>query len=365
MVFGASDDGLAAVSDAELFELARLAAETLVEVAPAKRLADELEAVTAIQHLLHSSAETFDDALSRLVDHATRALSCDLGVIVVGSGASVSISDRRGGAELDVEAAIAALVPLVEGDTPVTCVQDSATAELPAPFRSMDGVLSYYLLPVQRPVPGVLLLLHTNAVAGRGFTQLCQSLGRRLVAASEPLLEAALLRDSMQEALGRAEAEARRDQLTGLPNRLAWVEAIAAEACSPEEPSTVVKVDCRGLKQVNETLGHRAGDELLCRVAAILGGSVRSTDLTARIGGDEFSLLLRQADEEFGAGIVARVEAEIAGIPAARGTVIGLSIGAATCHDGDLEAAEQLADARMLESKRLGRAAAGGFAIVD
>jgi hypothetical protein len=69
--------------------------------------------------------------------------------------------------------------------------------------------------PDHEPAAGVLLLMHTSAAAARGFTLLCQDLGRRLVEAAEPLLSAALLRDSMPEELSRVAAEARRDPRPG------------------------------------------------------------------------------------------------------------------------------------------------------
>ena len=68
----------------ELAELARFVADGLVEVAPAKRLADELEVLTALQAFLQAPPETLADALQRLAEHATRALSCEVGVAYLG-----------------------------------------------------------------------------------------------------------------------------------------------------------------------------------------------------------------------------------------------------------------------------------------
>src|SRR4029079_11427117 len=138
------------------------------------------------------------------------------------------------------------------------CVQEAAAVELPMPFRTADGVLAYYILEIQEPLPGFLLLLHTVAAAPRGFTLLCQSLGRKLVDAAEPLLATALLRETMRAELARAEAAARSDSLTSLPNRLAWTEAFAAASPSPEAPVRIIKLDCRGLKQTNDHTRHLA-----------------------------------------------------------------------------------------------------------
>jgi len=351
-IFGANRDAFASLSDTELTALGRHAGESLFEVSAAKRLADELELMNAVRELLQSSSETYDEALQCLVERATVSLSCELGLAYVDGGARIQVADRRGSAPLDPEQVARALAEIGQWKSFPLCVQQADAVELPAPFTTSDGIISYYLLAIEEPLPGFLLLLHTTSGAPRGFTQLCQSLGRKLVEAAEPLLTTGLLRETMRAELERAEAAARRDPLTGLPNRLAWTEAFAATSPSPEAPVSFVKLDCRGLKQINDTHGHQAGDEVLCRVGRILTASVRSTDVAARVGGDEFSILLADADAELVATIVDRIERALEDESWPEGTCVGLAIGTATTHD-DLEAAEEEADARMLESKRL------------
>ena len=241
---------------------------------------------------------------------------------------------------------------LATRDSYPVCIQHAQAAELPEPFRSADGVLSYYLLELTRPLSGILLLLHTRAAGPRGFTLLCQSLGTKLVEASEPLLEAALLRDRMRAELERAEAEARCDPLTGLANRLAWSESVAAADVSSAEPVSFVQVDCRRLKAINDTHGHRVGDELLVRVGSILRSCVREHDLVARLGGDEFAILLRNADETHARGVVERIEAALAVDAGSRRPRLELALGTATARERPLEAAHAIADSRMLEAKR-------------
>jgi len=354
VVFGAASDAFALLSDAELVSLANHAGETLYEVSPAKRLADELEVLNALRELLQSSAETYDEALLWLVERSTAALSCDLGLAYVDGGARIQIADYRGGPPLDEPGVVAALTEIGKWTSFPLCVQQAAIVELPAPFRTDDGILAYYILEIGEPLPGFMLLLHTSAGAPRGFTQLCQSLGRKLVEAAEPLLTTALRRETMCADLERAEVAARRDALTALPNRLAWEEAFAAASPGPDAPVSIVKVDCRGLKQINDTHGHQAGDAVLCRVAGILAASVRATDLAARVGDDELSILLENADERLAAAIVARIESGLEGESWPEGPPIGLAVGAATTRD-DLADAARNADARMLASKRQNR----------
>jgi diguanylate cyclase (GGDEF)-like protein len=352
VVFGSEHERMDDVPDDDFKGLALFAADALVEVTPAKRLADELEALNAVRDLLHAPAETFEEALQRLVDQATAALTCDLGFLYLPEREQLAVCDKRDEGAVDVESATVTLTELAErGPFPV-CIQQAEDDDLPAPFSSSDGVLAYYVLEVTRPVSGVLLLLHTRAGVARGFTLLCQALGQRLVEAAEPLLAGALLRDTLNADLERAEREARRDPLTGLANRLAWSEAMESVAPCAERPATIVLLDCRGLKAVNDEYGHGVGDRVLCRIAAALSAAVRTNDLVARLGGDEFALLLCDADEPMTASIVGRVESAIAadhqhGQPAVR-----LAIGTATVRDGNLEDAQLRADAEMVAAKR-------------
>lgn len=100
-------------------------------------------------------------------------------------------------------------------------------------------------------------------------------------------------------ALERAESEARRlalqDGLSGLPNREAFrtalVEALAASDPA-RRPAAVIYLDLDGFKAVNDRLGHAAGDTLLRRLAGRFGELVRDRGLLARIGGDEFAILV-------------------------------------------------------------------------
>jgi diguanylate cyclase (GGDEF)-like protein len=352
VVFGAESDGMAAVPDDDLASLARFAADALVEVTPAKRLADELEALNAVRELLHSPADTFEEALQRLVDQATASLSCDLGFVYVPERDQLAVCDKHDGASVDTEAATRTLAALAERGSFPVCIQRAVDDELPAPFSSADGVLAYYVLELVQPVSGVLLLLHTQSGVARGFTLLCQSLGARLVEAAEPLLAAALLRDTLNADLERAERDARRDSLTGLANRLAWTEALARGCGTEGSPASIVLVDCRGLKSINDQHGHGVGDRVLCRLAAALSASVRTHDLVARLGGDEFALLLYDADERETASVVERIQVAIADDHQHGQPDIRLAIGAATARDGNLEAAQLQADAELVAAKK-------------
>lgn len=137
----------------------------------------------------------------------------------------------------------------------------------------------------------------------------------------------------------RIEHMARFDALTGLPNRTTFVERferILERAA--ETPRAVLFVDLDEFKQVNDTLGHPCGDALLCEVAARLRSSVRTTDIVARFGGDEFVVLQTHCENrEDAAALAQRIVEDLSEAYEIEGhqIVIGASIGIAmTPQDG-------------------------------
>lgn len=102
---------------------------------------------------------------------------------------------------------------------------------------------------------------------------------------------------------------ARRDPLTGLPNRAAFLEQMdlaMSRSRRVGRPFAVLFVDLDRFKDINDTLGHAAGDELLRSVAARLRSGVRRTDTVARFGGDEFGIILADLESPADAGRLAQ-----------------------------------------------------------
>jgi diguanylate cyclase (GGDEF)-like protein/PAS domain S-box-containing protein len=96
------------------------------------------------------------------------------------------------------------------------------------------------------------------------------------------------------------------DALTGLFNRRRFTEELTRALRLTKrhgDAGAVLFLDLDGFKFVNDTLGHAAGDELIARVAGLLGGAVRETDTLARIGGDEFAILLTRCDRAAALGV--------------------------------------------------------------
>jgi diguanylate cyclase (GGDEF)-like protein len=172
---------------------------------------------------------------------------------------------------------------------------------------------------------------------------------------------AAIARTGLSFRVVRAVAEHRReastDELTGLANRRAFNEALdrSVRHRSPDRRLALLVVDLDDFKAVNDSLGHHYGDELLRLTAPRLQQAVRAGDVVARVGGDEFAVLLADAD---GARAVAVAERLRAGLRSpfrlgGRDLVIAASIGIALVpEDGD-EPTEVLqhADLAMYEAK--------------
>lgn len=153
------------------------------------------------------------------------------------------------------------------------------------------------------------------------------------------LAEAHARIEDLEAKLAIEQAVSRTDVLTGLPNRRAFEEALAAE----RGMLTVLLIDADGFKRVNDEHGHAAGDLLLCRIADVLRLTVRTSDHVARLGGDEFAIILRRTTHEDAETVLGSLEQVQLG-------PVTLSIGVAAGTD----AAEVLAEAdrRMYAAKR-------------
>jgi diguanylate cyclase (GGDEF)-like protein len=164
-----------------------------------------------------------------------------------------------------------------------------------------------------------------------------------------------LLADMIASALARAElleqlnVQALTDELTGLPNRRSWydhLEHALARARRSGEPLSLVVLDLNGFKQVNDRQGHAAGDRVLRTVSACWSSVLRDSDILGRIGGDEFAVILEQADEATAAHVVGRLADSL------RTGEVGAATGTATWdRTEDAEALLSRADAAMYERK--------------
>lgn len=149
------------------------------------------------------------------------------------------------------------------------------------------------------------------------------------------------------------------DALTGLFNRAYFEEFLQVVGENRDQPFVVVSVDVDGLKRVNDTQGHAAGDELLKGAADVLRTSFRTGDVVARTGGDEFVVLLPNQDESAIPIVLQRVEKALMDWNQSHpGINLRFSIGAAAAlPPRRLEEVLKLADQRMYDNKAEHKAA--------
>jgi len=187
----------------------------------------------------------------------------------------------------------------------------------------------------------------------------------RLGSALDAMAQELQIRDrQLQAALHRLNEQAATDQLTGLPNRRYLWEALSAElmrARRKQTPLAVILLDIDHFKQFNDRWGHEAGDLVLKNVSYAIRTVVRGSDIVARHGGEEFVIVLPEADAEIALARAEGVRLEIAGLKL---TYDGESLGTVTASFGVavsrklIETAEglvRIADHAMYEAKQGGR----------
>lgn len=167
---------------------------------------------------------------------------------------------------------------------------------------------------------------------------------------------------SLIDITARKKAEAyleylgKHDVLTQLRNRTFFTEEVNRLTRKGPWPVSVLVIDMNGLKPVNDEEGHAAGDALLRRVGEVLSKAVDEPGWPARIGGDEFAVVLPKTDERGAEAmrerIVSMLELNNQFYAGQSGRMLNLAMGVATCEAGDqLDAALQRADRAMYEEK--------------
>ncbi|MBF0421842.1 MAG: GGDEF domain-containing protein [Magnetococcales bacterium] len=199
-----------------------------------------------------------------------------------------------------------------------------------------------------------LLLIHRDAsVSGQGELEELES----ILADLKGPLDRALVYEDLYE-------QARKDALTGLVNRRVFMERAEQERKQSGrygKPLVLACLDLDHFKGINDRLGHGEGDEVLRTVSRTFASMIRDADLLARIGGDEFALILPNTNLPNAFGLMERiceaVRALNIGAPGA--PLLGVSIGLAQWEKGDdLTSWWEKADAALYRAKAEGRSRA-------
>ena len=164
----------------------------------------------------------------------------------------------------------------------------------------------------------------------------------------------------LREAFEQMSRLATVDELTGLLNRRGFITVghqLAANARRERRSLVVLVADVDGLKSVNDEFGHSVGDQMLCDVAAELSSNLREADVVARIGGDEFAVILADAQAGMHAQLASgrinadlRQRAEAEGRPYVPAVSAGIAVGA-PAGTYDLEELLRAADEQMYAVK--------------
>ncbi|MEY2816941.1 MAG: hypothetical protein RL275_404 [Chloroflexota bacterium] len=168
---------------------------------------------------------------------------------------------------------------------------------------------------------------------------------------------------TLRRAFEREQLASRTDSLTGVFNRRYFFELLGYEFSASrryERPLSLVMFDVDYLKKINDTYGHQVGDELLKKAANVVRGELRTSDVLARYGGDEFVILLSNSSEEDASMVLERIYRELKStIISADHKKLGISISAGISSlQPDMEKADQLvmlADRALYVAKNSGR----------
>jgi len=164
----------------------------------------------------------------------------------------------------------------------------------------------------------------------------------------------------IRQTIDRLRAEADLDALTGLANRRRFRKSLDREVERWRRyavPCALLLLDVDHMKKINDTHGHPAGDLVICAVAAALSQLSRDNDTPARLGGEEFALLLAGADERNAAAAAERVRRAVAEAPVEGVGGFTVSVGVANCpgHARSERTLFAASDGALYRAKQLGR----------
>jgi diguanylate cyclase (GGDEF)-like protein len=328
-----------------------------------RRLFEEGTVATSVEAagelLATATAEAFrtEHAAMNLVDAEGRI------VHAVGVGLDPALTRALSGSLIGLTAADSPVWRAARAAGGPVLVEDTASAQVrPGGFVQTMALRSYVAMPLMSAHGPVGMVVCGDSSRTRRWSDQDRVLARQLAVEGALIVDSARMRQAEAAHLRALTHQAFHDALTGLPNRSHLLRR-AGEAVGGAGRTALLLLDLDGFKQVNDRLGHHAGDLLLHAVGRRLLEAVRDGDLVSRLGGDEFAVLLtRDADEGSATAVAGRVLdrcREPFDLEGERVT-IGASVGIALTPDDvpvDVTTLMRGADAAMYRAKRSG----GGF----
>ena len=348
-------------------ELAAAALDAAVALETAKRESSTAHALLALSHQLAGVCTPAETA-QRLVDATRGVVSCDhASVWLVDEATSTVHTVGTSGYPAEVDEFLRSLSVSIE-DTP----ELPRLLALPEPVvveaDTADPYMQWLLEAIGAQAAMAVPLVGHDKVYGF-LTVGVTSRPERLTSAADHVVRMSGLADQAVAALRNAELvehirhQALHDALTGLPNR-ALLEDRVDQALQQRRNRSggvcLLFIDLDRFKVINDTLGHDAGDAVICQVAARLAGCLRSGDTLARLGGDEFAVVLNDAcGTAEGSDVAQRMLDSLAQPLTVAGKEIfvtcSVGVAAAPEHGDEYPILLRRADAAMYEAKARGR----------
>ena len=246
-------------------------------------------------------------------------------------------------------------------------INDIKTNPLMASVRAYTKSLDYNSIVVipllkRESVIGTFLLRTVSSEKG-GVSDRVYKLCHLVANIAATALENATLYESMKNAQEYLEEISIRDDLTKLYNRRHFYRKLRNEFSRVErygEDLSLVFFDIDDFKKINDTYGHAQGDKLLVQIGSLLKNLSRECDLPARVGGDEFAMLLPSTNKSGALNLAQRIFKTIQGkkIEGLDDELISISVGVSNCIDNKVKSAEELvklSDDAMYQSKTNGK----------
>ena len=177
-------------------------------------------------------------------------------------------------------------------------VENAKTSQLiPSELVTLLGLRSYVAFPLLSTDRALGLVVCSETREARRWTSDERGLVAQLALEGSLVVENAALRATERERIDELSRQAFHDPLTDLPNRALFADRLdhaLARLHRRDQSVAVMLLDLDGFKEINDTLGHDAGDQLLIAVSQRLRACLRPADTVARLGGDEFTILLEE-----------------------------------------------------------------------